>query len=70
MGVNCGKHLCQGKHDCGSCDQTTQGKWILEKDPNGESYCFHCSVCDSDFKRTDIKTKYPYCPNCGAKMEA
>ena len=45
------------------------GKWILEREPDGTPYCFHCSVCDDDFRHTGIKTKYKYCPNCGAKMD-
>lgn len=45
------------------------GHWILEKEPNGEPYCFHCSVCDEDFRRIDIRAQTPYCPHCGAKMD-
>ena len=45
------------------------GRWILEKEPNGVPYCFHCSICDSDFRYLGIKTVYNYCPNCGAKMD-
>lgn len=45
------------------------GKWLFERQPDGTPYCFHCSVCDPDFKRIDIKTATPYCPNCGAKMD-
>lgn len=46
-----------------------RGKWLLEIDPNGNPYCFHCSVCDDDFHYTGIKTVYDFCPNCGAKMD-
>ena len=45
------------------------GCWILEKEPDGSPYCFHCSVCDGDFHYIGIKTAYDYCPNCGAKMD-
>lgn len=45
------------------------GKWLLERQPNGKPYCFHCSVCDSDFHNIGIRTAYEYCPNCGAKMD-
>ena len=45
------------------------GEWILEREPDGTPYCYHCSVCDSDFMRINIKTVFPYCPNCGAKMD-
>lgn len=47
----------------------SRGKWLLEKEPNGKPYCFHCSVCDRDFHNTGIKTAYDYCPNCGSKMD-
>lgn len=66
-------------HDCCiSCLDATptadvaevrHGEWILEKEPNGKPYCFHCSVCDDEFRRIEIKTKTPYCPHCGAKMD-
>ena len=45
------------------------GRWILEREPNGKPYCFHCSVCDSDFQRIGIVVASDYCPNCGAKMD-
>ncbi|MDD6490279.1 MAG: hypothetical protein PUG48_10835, partial [Clostridia bacterium] len=45
------------------------GKWILEREPDGKPYCFHCSICDSDFRYIGIKTAFDFCPNCGAKME-
>lgn len=45
------------------------GKWILEKQPDGAPYCFHCSVCDVDFRKIYIRTKYDYCPDCGARMD-
>ena len=50
-------------------EEVKHGEWILEREPNGEPYCFHCSVCDDDFHYISIVTKYPYCPNCGAKMD-
>lgn len=45
-----------------------RGKWVLEYEPNGKPYCFHCSVCDGDFHYIGITTKYDFCPNCGADM--
>ena len=45
------------------------GRWILEREPNGKPYCFHCSVCDSDYHCIGIVVASDYCPNCGAKME-
>lgn len=62
---------------CRECDyvstadvvEVKHGEWILEKEPDGTPYCFHCSVCDDDFRRIDIKVKYPYCPCCGSKMD-
>ena len=49
--------------------EVKHGKWLLEYEPNGKPYCFHCSVCDGDFHYIDITTAYPFCPHCGAKME-
>ena len=45
------------------------GRWILEREPDGTPYCFHCSVCDDDFHCIGITVMYDYCPNCGAKMD-
>lgn len=45
-----------------------RGKWVLEYEPNGKPYCFHCSVCNGDFHYIGITTKYDFCPNCGADM--
>ena len=45
------------------------GRWVLEREPNGKPYCFHCSVCDDDFHHIGIMVAYDYCPNCGAKMD-
>ena len=41
-----------------------QGEWILEREPNGKPYYFHCSVCDKE-----SKTGTDFCPNCGAIMK-
>lgn len=43
-------------------------KWILEREPNGKPYCYHCSNCDSDFHNIGIKCASKYCPDCGATM--
>lgn len=45
-----------------------RGEWLLEREPDGTPYQFHCSVCDGDFSFMGITTKYKYCPNCGADM--
>lgn len=45
------------------------GYWTLERDPDGESVCYHCSACDSDGHHTSMRIAYKYCPNCGAKMD-
>lgn len=45
------------------------GRWILEREPNGKPYCFHCSVCDSDYHCIGIVVASDYCPNCGAMMD-
>lgn len=45
------------------------GRWILEREPNGRPYCFHCSVCDGDFHYIGIISATDFCPNCGAKMD-
>ncbi len=45
------------------------GKWLLERQPDGTPYCYHCSVCDDGFRHISIATAYAYCPWCGAKMD-
>ena len=45
------------------------GRWITEYEPDGKPYCFHCSVCDSDFNIVRNEIAYDYCPDCGAKMD-
>ena len=45
------------------------GRWILEREPDGTPYCFHCSVCDSDFRHIGIMTATDFCPDCGARMD-
>lgn len=42
--------------------------WILEREPDGNPYCYHCSHCDSDFHNTGIKCASRYYPDCGATM--
>lgn len=42
--------------------------WILEREPNGKPYCYHCSHCDADFHNIGIKCATKYCPDCGATM--
>lgn len=49
--------------------EVIHGKWLLEREPNGKPYCYHCSVCDDDFHYIGITTASDYCPNCGAKMD-
>ena len=49
--------------------EVRHGTWLLEREPDGKPYCFHCSVCDSDFHHIGIKTASDFCPNCGAKMD-
>lgn len=76
--------ICEKEFDCVDCpridpkescehwvevEQVSHGKWILEREPNGRPYCFHCSVCDGDFHHIGIKSATKYCPNCGAKMD-
>lgn len=72
--------LEEGKFDClmngnRSINQSADvapvvhGRWILEREPNGKPYCFHCSVCDSYYHYIGIVTASDYCPNCGAKMD-
>ena len=49
--------------------EVKHGKWVLEREPDGTPYCFHCSICDDDFHCIGITAAYNYCPNCGAKMD-
>ena len=45
------------------------GEWILEREPDGTPYCFHCSICDDDFSKIGTKSYKDYCPDCGAVMK-
>lgn len=45
------------------------GHWILEREPDGKPYAFHCSVCDDDFHRIGNIVASDYCPDCGAKID-
>lgn len=64
MGTNCGQHKCKGQHNCGSCNEQKQGRWIVDY---LKEYIFECSVCG---KTTNITVvDYQYCPYCGAKMQ-
>lgn len=49
--------------------EVRHGRWILEREPDGTPYCFHCSVCDNDFHHIGIMTATDYCPNYGARMD-
>lgn len=49
--------------------EVKHGEWMLEREPNGKPYCYHCSVCDNDYHFIGITVHYRYCPNCGAKMD-
>ena len=49
--------------------EVRHGRWILEREPDGTPYCFHCSVCDNDFHHIGIMTATDYCPHCGARMD-
>ena len=53
----------------GQKDAVKHGHWILEREPDGKPYCYHCSVCDNDFRRIGIMSATDYCPNCGARMD-
>lgn len=50
-------------------EEPKTGKWVLEKDPNGKPYCFHCSKCDKDFSNIGVNVASKFCPNCGSKMD-
>lgn len=50
-------------------EEVRHGEWLLEREPDGKPYCFHCSVCDADFGRISIVSATPFCPWCGAKMD-
>lgn len=49
--------------------EVKHGRWLLEREPDGTPYCFHCSVCDDDYHYIGIKSATDYCPNCGARMD-
>ena len=51
--------------------EVNHGEWHLLKNCANEGV--YCSVCNKKVYKTDYanqKIKSPYCPNCGAKMDA
>ena len=50
-------------------EEVNEGKWLLEREPDGKPYYLHCSVCDSDFSQMGHKIATPYCPECGARLK-
>ena len=63
------RKICKAEISIGQIEEEDLGEWILEREPDGAPYCFHCSVCDADFHYIGIKAASPYCPNCGIKMK-
>ena len=71
-GENCGyctEDVNLGSIPAADVAEVRHGRWILEREPDGTPYCFHCSVCDNDFHHIGIMTATDYCPNCGARMD-
>ncbi len=70
-GINIAIGAIRNEQICPTVDAVpvVHGRWILEREPNGKPYSFHCSVCDDDFHRIGYKITSDYCPNCGAKMD-
>lgn len=51
--------------EVGNAEPVRHGKWIRWRDLNGIKRC-KCSECIVSYGNMDT----PYCPNCGAKMDA
>ncbi len=68
LGLNMIKEVIENQPTA-DVQEVVNSKWLLERDQNGNPYCFHCSVCDDDFHHTGIKTASDFCPNCGAKTD-
>ena len=51
--------------------QVQHGQWIEPSRLYYGAKQYECSLCYSDtfWKKHSITEKYPYCPNCGCKME-
>ena len=46
------------------------GRWEEVKNSDGASHDYRCSSCHRyRFHNGEMRSKYKYCPNCGAKME-
>ena len=56
---------------CDTCPDMRHGLWIEAPRLYYGDKQYECSLCYSDtfWDKHIIYQKYPYCPNCGAKMD-
>ena len=55
--------------------EVVHGRWIRGGANDMHGFDFHCSECNKSFHLGslatiyDVEREWPYCPNCGAKMD-
>lgn len=50
-------------------DPVRHGKWVIAKDKDGFAMWYACSSCGHGLHYVCEGKRFPYCPNCGAKMD-
>ena len=56
----------------GEFKEVVRGRWIKQNYIDEPVICSKCKCCPAELQVTDgfLDEEYPYCPHCGAKMEA
>lgn len=59
-----------GKNEAEQALEPKRGKWIKDEEQSQKHVeaIYTCSACHN-FDAWGVTELYPYCPNCGAKME-
>ena len=50
-------------------DPVKHGKWVIAKDKDGFAMWDACSSCGHGLHYVCEGKRFPYCPNCGARMD-
>ena len=67
--ANADEVLCEYFKPTADVAEVRHGKWRVHDSDLGYVQ-FACSLCEELVTLDDEEKPYPYCPNCGAKMDA